>query len=206
VTPASQPFVLSPEQYQADLRAAEEAAFRRAQGLYESGRTNFEQKVQGELASLKNFIEVAKLSGKEITPQDEQQMRQNVIARAYETAQPATPPGQPQLQAPEGNGDDADPVTLAAWEMMKEVGVDIEDNDPEVRLIVDNGTPLQFIRSVEKAIAAKQARTGATGNQPPAVQPHVPTNAGGGGAPAYQQLKPGDQDARWEQIQSNGRL
>jgi hypothetical protein len=167
------------------LRTTVDNALGRVQGLYESSRSAFEKTIQADLKALKPIIEVIRASGVEITPQIEKQMRQEVITRAYENAPQEIQPGQPVPQAPEEYPDEEpDPVTMAAWEMMEQSGVTIEDNDPEISMIVDEGTPLQFIRSIEKAIAAKQARLGQTPGQPPAPQaPHAPTNLGGSGGP-----------------------
>ncbi len=174
-------------------------------------QADFAQKVQGDLSALKQSLDIMKASGVQVTPEQEASMRNQVIARAFETpagqpggqvAQPPTAqpiPGNEWL--PEGYEEPPDPVTLQAWNIMDQMGVDITDKDPEFQLLDRSDDPNAFLASVKPACEAKIKRL-AGGLQAP--QPaHMPTNLGGGGALANDwQGKIHDPDEIWKGMQN----
>jgi len=170
-----------------------EAALQQIDRRWQQSATNlgrkqadFVQKVQGDLGALKQTLDIMKASGVQVTPEQEQAMRNQVIARAYETPQgtPGAPAAQPQPEYVPGEEDfeePPDPVTVQAWTMMEQMGVYINEDDPEVSLL-DQSNEQAFIASVKPAIEAKIKRL--AGVAPGLAQtPHAPTNLGGSGAP-----------------------
>ena len=166
------------------------------------------QKVQGDLGALKQTLDIMKASGVQVTPEQEQAMRNQVIARAYETPQgtPGAPAAQPQPEYVPGEEDfeePPDPVTIQAWTMMEQMGVYINEDDPEVSLLDQTGEQA-FIASVKPAIEAKIKRLAGIAPGPTQPQPHAPTNLGGSGAPTndyYGKLHTPDEI--WKGLQSS---
>lgn len=78
-----------------------------------------------------------------------------------------------------------DAFTAEAYRMMATANLHIEDNDPEANLIKVDGTPSDFLSTVNAAIQAKAARLSNQGN--PARMP-VLSSGSPGGAPAHQGL------------------
>jgi hypothetical protein len=196
-----QQVVLSRSELDALLKQTEDRAFSRAQGLYEKGRSNFEQKVQADLAALKQSVDLAKASGVTFTPEQEQAMKTQAIARAYENAPQGTQPGQvaqPPVEYPE----EVDPVTAQAWDMMEEFGVIIDEHDPEFSLLDQSDDPIAFLASIKPACQAKAKRL--AGGETQAPPPHTPTNVGGGGTIANDwQGKLHDPDEIWKGMQNS---
>jgi hypothetical protein len=197
-----QQVVLSRSELDALLKQTEDRAFSRAQGLYEKGRSNFEQKVQAELATLKQSIDLAKASGVTITPEQEHAMKTQAIARAYETLPQANQPGQaaqPPAVEPDSGG--VDPVTAQAWALMEQAGIIINEEDPEAKLLDLTGEAA-FLASVQPAIQAKARRL--AGIEPGAPPARTPTNIGGGGGAANDYYgKIHDPDEIWNGLKSS---
>lgn len=162
--------------------AANELTEARVQSIVESAIEGMLRKVQSNNAKFENRIKdevtkrIADLSaaGVEVTPDQAKQLEK--VVRAREEPQPteikpaaATPQAQP-------DGETVDPVTQAGYELMETLGVDLEDGDPEARLI-DHSSSLKYLKSLETALEEKKARLGK------ARQPM------GGGAPAANPIR-----------------
>jgi len=162
-----------------------EQVVRRTQGLIDSQTSNINKRIQDGLSNLKSVIEVQRSAGIEITPEQEQVLRQRIISEAY-TVDPSSPPdpstGTRNPQPEPQGGQEIDPVTAEAIAMMEEAGVWIADTDPEAENIRQAKSPRQYFKAVEEAIAAKRERTSQTktetGEEPSG---RSPTNLGGSG-------------------------
>jgi|GEM_PF-3973052 hypothetical protein len=158
---------------------AEERAFRRAQGLVSKADNRITAKVQQDLAALQQMITLQKSAGIEVTPQQEAQLRNQIIANAYsqgEQPPPNTEP--PATPKPAEQSEASDPITAEAWRLMQAAGIVINENDPEVGQL-DQSSGYAFLRSIETAIESKRQRIASTPMQVPG---RTPTGAGATGA------------------------
>jgi hypothetical protein len=142
--------------------------------------------IQDEFQQLRNSIEALKAVGGTVTPEQERAMKQRVIEEAFtkkpnETQlAPDQTPRRAPAQEPE---EETDPITQDAWELMDEMGIDLLDDDPEVEMI-DDSTPRQFFKTLEKALEAKRQRISQTSEEPNQTVPpqaRIP-GAGAGGS------------------------
>lgn len=116
--------------------------------------------IRQEFQQLGNVLEAQKAAGVEITPAQEQAMKQNIVMKALssEPEEPNPEGDQQQKQAPaQEPAQQADPISQAAWTMMQERGIDILENDPEFETL-DMESPYKFLMSVDAAITAKEQR------------------------------------------------
>lgn len=157
---------------------AEERAFRRAQGLVSKADNRITQKVQQDLAALQSMITLQKSAGIEVTPQQEAQLRNQIIANAYSQGEQPTPnTEQPAKPEPEAQPGVSDPITAEAWRLMEAAGIIINDDDPEAEKLDQSGG-YAFLRSIEAAIETKRQRIASTPMQTPG---RTPTGAGATG-------------------------
>ena len=169
----TQPQFITVEQAKQLTEQAVQEAVSKAQSLVDKSGNRVQAKVQERLQSLEATLKLQTDAGVEITPEQKKAMQQQVMLDALSEAPPEAdpnapaPPGEPQT--PPGQAEQVDPITQAAWNRMKEVGVDILDEDPEFK-ILDMASPYSFLLSVDKAIAAKQSRI--------QNSPEVPTQTG----------------------------
>ena len=181
---APQPKFITLEQAQALANQAaldaEERAFRRAQGLVSKADNRITEKVKQDLAALQGMITLQKSAGIEVTPMQEAQLRNQIIANAYSQGEPplthTEQPAEPKPEAPSSEA--ADPITAEAWRLMQAAGIIINDNDPETEKL-DQSSGYAFLRSIEAAIEAKRQRITSTSMQAPG---RTPTGAGATGA------------------------
>lgn len=159
---------------------AEERAFRRAQGLVSKADNRITEKVKQDLAALQNMITLQKSAGIEVSPQQEAQLRNQIIANAY--SQGEQPPQNTEQQEKPNPAtqptESVDPITAEAWRLMEAAGIIINDEDPEVSTLNHTGG-YAFLRSVEAAIETKRQRIASTSTQVPG---RTPTGAGATGA------------------------
>lgn len=169
---STQPEYLTKAEAQRLIAEAEEKALRKAQSSTDKAIDSIFKKVQDDLRSLTQTIEFQRNSGIEVSPEQEQQLKQQLVTRALagapESAQPSPPQEAPQKE-------EVDPVTAEAWRMMEEAGVLVDEDDPEAKLL-NFSSPYKFLKSIESAIEAKKERI----SERPA---RTPTNVGGRGAP-----------------------
>ncbi len=164
-------------------KEAEDAAFKRAQSLIEKTNTTVLKKVQADLKNLQQSLELQRKAGIEISPQQEEALKTQVISKAFTEGDPLPepePPPQPAQPAPgqvpgqpprPGAEPELDPITAEAQRMMQEAGTTIDAGDPELALL-NHSSPYQYLRSIEAAIAAKRQRLSSS---------KTPTNLGGMG-------------------------
>lgn len=136
----------------------EDAAFRRAQSLYDKGN----QKVRAKLAEVEASVKRAQKAGVQIAPETIEKMRQDALQEAYleEEAQPSAPVTQAPAQEPaKPQPQDAlDPVNAMALRMQEKAGVMLYDSDPEVAAIKAAPDEVEFLEAVRAGIQAKQQR------------------------------------------------
>jgi hypothetical protein len=160
--------------------------------------SSVQKKVQTELQSLQKVIEDQKAAGIEITPQQEESLKQRTVMNVLSEEPEEPEPSEPQTTSPEqaqpGEQKEApDPITQAAWSMMKERKVEIMDEDPEFE-ILDMSSPYKFLLSVDKAITAKETRLQ---KEPPPEEPeptgspHARIPGAGAGGPTGSLLPDG---------------
>lgn len=182
---AAQPQYVTLEQATKLAQDAAEEAFRRAQSLYSKGQAGFEKRVQADLKNLEKALDLQKKAGVTITPEQENSMRQQVINQAFmedgqNTGQPNQ--GTAPAQAPEGEEVPNNPIEATAWQMMRDAGIDIYDEDPEFALVdQETENAYAFLKSIETAIEAKRQRL--AGSPAGQQQTRLPTNAGASGQP-----------------------
>jgi hypothetical protein len=166
------------------LKEQEDRFVSRTQGLLDSMGSSVQKRVQTGLQSLQKVIEDQKAAGIEITPQQEEALKQrtvmNVLSEEPEEPEPSEPPTTSPGEAQPGEQKEApDPITQSAWDMMKDRGVEILDEDPEIE-ILDTSTPYKFLLSVDKAITAKETRLQ---NEPPPEETEEKTGSPHGRIP-----------------------
>ena len=132
--------------------------------------TDIRGEIKTAFKQLEDTLKAQKAVGIEVTPAQEEAMRQHVMQDVL-TKEPIE--AEPQIlvrgQAPAQAPDLApDPITEAAWSEMKKRGIDILEEDPEFA-ILDSSSPYKFLLSVDKAIAAKETRLQ---NEPPPTEPN----------------------------------
>jgi hypothetical protein len=116
--------------------------------------------VRQEFKQLGSLVEAQKAAGVEITPEQENAMKQNIVMNAL-SAEPEEP--KPEEEQAAGGApaqeptQQADPISQAAWTMMQERGTDILESDPEFETL-DMESPYKFLMSVDAAINAKEQR------------------------------------------------
>jgi len=214
-TPAQQqevPVTISQEQ----LDEITENLFRRVQGLNTKQADTITRKISEQIKALNTSIGTMKATGIEVTPAQEEAMRQRVITDAYANAdeEPVTP-GEAPAQRPPTRDQGVDSVTADGWAMMEEAGVYIRQEDPEAELYLAKAqTPRQYFQAIEKAIQAKKARLENTGKDLPETAPpeepgpgRMPTGSGGPGAPAGDPVHSTmDPDSLWDLAKKRGRV
>lgn len=155
--------------------------------------------------AIQEQIKTLKAAGIEATPDQVRKLIENQQQGTNQgSAQPpapdqtppaATPPTGTQQPTQDPQGIDANQVTLQAYKMMAEKGVILEDGDPEIAKIRQDGTPEEWLADVGAALDAKAERLQREGN--PARMPIL----GGGGAvsqPAHATLSGTDTiDTYW---------
>jgi len=173
------------------LSEVEERIFRRVQGLVDKTNATVLKKVQQDLSSLNQSIELQKKAGIPITDAQVESLKNQIIQKALTESPPASepaPPGQPtqtSQSAPQERG--IDPVTAEALAMQQEAGIWIADTDPEVSMIKNTGGVREYLNSIGRAIEAKRKREPSTPttstpstNQTPAMV-RTPTSVGSTG-------------------------
>lgn len=137
---------------------------KRVQGFVDKRNNGLQERVKAQMDDLKKALDLA---GVEVTAEQQAAMTQKVINQALleDNQAPAQEP-QAQAQQPQAStqalGDDADPIIATAYRLMDEAGITIEDEDPEVKLINNDGTDAEFITSLMSAIATKKERQAQT--------------------------------------------
>lgn len=147
------------------------------QGLYDHANARVDQ----EAVNAK--IQELQAAGIQVTPDQARKLVEQQSQPISQGTQPRVEPvGQPNVPTtPSAELETADPVVASAVNLMKEAGVNIEDDDPELA-IVDQKTedPYKFLKSVETAIAAKKGRLQKANVGLPGA---VVQQGGGGGLP-----------------------
>lgn len=167
---------------------AEEAAFKRAQSLIDKANAGVLKKVQGDLKSLEQAIDLQRKAGIQITDAQAETLKQQVINKAFtevkiDEPEPVAPISQPPAQVGEPGDATQDPINAEAQRMAEEMGVALDPNDPEWGIVKTDGTPFQYLSTVQQALQAKKQRT--------AVNPQARLTTPTGGAPAGWTYKPG---------------
>ncbi len=179
VTPPAQPeasqtaprYVTFEEAQQLAREAAEQAA-----RLAQSRTDKAAQKMQERVNELRQAFDTLKAAGHEV-PAEQQQQALAKVAEEYPTPNPKTTPSTAQEEGRAG-----DPLSAAidrkVAALAAAAGVDILEDDPEAQGL-DFGDPFEFVRSFERALAAKKARTQAPAAAPVGNPNRAPVSGGG---------------------------
>ena len=176
---------------QADLMAALSAQKNEIQSLLSKNYQGVQSKTDSIAAQVRQSVNAIDLFAKKMTDagviisaEQTKALKQDAMMEALTTESPkTTPPPQAQGNG-SGDGEQLDPTTIAAMNMMEAYGVQIEEGDPEVAEIkkaADEGTAKEYLAAVLKGIQSKQARTAQTPSQtfarvPGAMPPGAPGN------------------------------
>jgi hypothetical protein len=120
------------------------------------------QRLQSELAQVNTWVEQNKRMGIDVPPEKIEKAKQEAYERAV--LKPGTPPQGAEAETPGQNlPDDIPPQVLQvaqdALGYMRVMGIEIEESDPEAKLMkLDAETPQEFMASVKEAVEAKRQR------------------------------------------------
>lgn len=148
---------LTREEAQKLAKDAEETAFRRAQSYFDKAQGSVREK----LNALEDAWKIQEAAGITIDEETRSKARAQVAQQASveSLAQPTEKPTE-QSQAKDARQVGGyDPVLEIVLRMQAEAGVEITDEDPEVKML-DNSSAFALVSSLPKAIAAKKARIG----------------------------------------------
>lgn len=152
--PQAEPQFVSREEFQ----QAMEDILRRAQGLVDKSASRLDKRVAETNEKVNGYLELARESGMNFTPEQENLLRRNALDKAmltHKQSVQAEPAQQPMPQEQQG----LDPISAAAMSYQQKAGIFINENDPEVRLVnTTTEDPLEYLQSVKDAITKKQAR------------------------------------------------
>jgi len=182
-------------------KIVEEVSAKQFQAL-QSMQSKQEERLKREVSKR---LEALQESGIQITPEQAKKVQEATIKQFKESdgdgqRQDAQPAYQNQ---PGDNQPPMDPVSQAAYEIMKEENVFINEGDPELAIIDRQTTSRKlFLRSVDKAIEAKKERLSRPRGTP-AASPSMAATGGNVDANTleaqynkeYSQIKRGDSNA-----------
>lgn len=173
---AAQPQYITLDEAKSMFQEAENKAFQRAQSLMDKADSRISRKVQERLSSIQQMLDTLKAQGIDVPPDKAQALKNDAIEKAYTDTAPDDPQVSEQApaQEPEQEGGAVDPVTAIAWKMMKEAGVWIDESNP----MLDRGSEMAFLNSVDAAIKAKQGTGASTPDANLPQAPRTPTGAG----------------------------
>lgn len=171
-TQDQQPQYLTRQEAQRLLDEVEKRAVSRAQGLVDKSGDRVMKKIQADIASLEQGLKLQRDMGLTVTPEQEEAMK----AKLIQTAMTAPLPEEKPAESAQATSSPAiDPITADAIRLQEAAGTWIVEGDPELSAIKTSGSPYEFLKSVETAIAAKKQRT-----QSPPQPERTATNAGAG--------------------------
>lgn len=128
-------------------------------------------------------ISILQQSGIEVTPDMqkgiEQATRSEVVKEYQGDSGSTQQTGQSQGQQSQANDPVQSMISKEVASIEKNYGVELFDGDPESQQI-DHSSPYKFIQSYEKALAAKAAREGKSGQFPKNPNLHIHTSSGSG--------------------------
>lgn len=157
------PEYVTKEEAQRLAKEAAAEALRQAQSLFDKGNDRTMKKVQADLQNLSKSLDLQRKAGIEVSPEQEETLRQRVISQVLSAPdQPESPPATQaaQAQAPAKPAEELDPINAEARKMEAAAGVVVAEDDPEFKTIIVNRSGYEFLKSVEAAIAAKKERLG----------------------------------------------
>ena len=162
---ATEPEYLTRAEAQRLRQEITDEVLRQTQSLTDKAASRIDKKLQDELKKIGDVIKLQRQAGIEITPEQERAMRQTAYDTVFSQlsdSEPDHPKGQNTPSAPVGEDEKAMRAVAAAMndltdDIYKEVGVVVEQNDPEVELI-DQSSPAAFLKSLRKAAEKKAQR------------------------------------------------
>lgn len=184
-TEQAQPQYITRDEAQRLAEAAADAAFRKAQGLTDKTASRLEKQVQERLAEIEKFV----------GPLTEEQKAK--MASSLTQQEAAAPAANPQAATPTAVMDQAE-IDRQTGEIYRRYGIELDDTDPEARLVESAKTPEAWLAALDKATAAKAARL-----KTPA-QARVASF--GGGAAADPVISTNNPDQLWKLANERGRL
>lgn len=148
-------------------------AKRETQSLVDKADHRISGRLSSDLANLATYFDDMKAAGHEVPPEVIKIVEQDVMLRSLkgESAEGEGPSGGVGKLAPKGEPKevDSDQATgMVAITMMEEADCFIKDDDVELKMIdTDTKSATKFIRSVDAAITAKQARLAGASEEEP---------------------------------------
>lgn len=180
--PEQAPQYITRDEAQRLAEAAADAAFRKAQGLTDKTASRLEKQVQDRLAEIEKFV----------GPLTEEQKAKMANSLTQQEAAPAT---NPQAATPVAVMDQAE-IDRRTSEIYQKHGLELEDTDPEARLVDGVKSPEAWLAALETATAQKAARL-----KTPA---QARVAAFGGGAAANPVMTTNDPDQLWKLARERG--
>jgi len=166
----SAPSYLTREEAESIFQKKVDEALNRQVGLYTKGT----EKLRQRLEQLEQHITLQKESGIVVSDADIEKMRNKIITKSLTETEPQ--PEKAVAQQPKQEGLSPDVVNTMGERMLKSMGVDFKDGDPELKKINMNGTPEQYLSTLAIAAAAWKERT----STKPDPETRIPGIVGGG--------------------------
>ena len=171
---------VSPSQYLTKQEAEkyfkniEDSVIARQVGIYGKGQTKLLEKLEALETNIKQLRE----AGVDITPAAEMKLRDNAYKEALTSGHDSKPQrvDDTAAQQSQTQGLSPDVVNDMGNRMLKSMGVDFKDGDPEIKKINMNGTPEQYLSTLAIAAAAWKERT----STKPDPETRIPGIVGGG--------------------------
>lgn len=164
------PSYLTREEAESLFQKKVDEALNRQVGLYTKGT----EKLRQRLSQLEEHITFQKESGVNVSDADIERMRNKIITSSLTETEPQ--PEKAVAQQPRQEGLSPDVVNTMASNMLKSMGVEFEQDAPELKKIKTNGSPEEYLSSLTLAAAAWKERT----SNKPDPETRIPGIVGGG--------------------------
>lgn len=200
--PSGQPQYVTLEQAQAMAKQAEEAAFRRAQGLIDTRANRIDESVRQRLEQLTSTLDLQRAAGIQITPEQQRALEAQVMAEEFKKPKQQQPGSQQQPQQPQ-DPQQYDPVQMIAQKMLDDAGVEWNEQHPAAANLLQvvndpTATPKRYLDAVEAYIQANQGQQPPNNNQQQPAPDRTPTNLGGTGGTTNIVQSTNDMNQLWE--------
>lgn len=177
-----------------EARIIDEAT-RRAQSMTDKLGSRLDKEIQTALDQATNSIELAKAAGLEMTPQQEQAIKDRAINNAYsrmnqqsqQSSSPGSDPQQPAPQPDQGNNlAMGNFINAEVQKIMRRYDVFIPPDEAN-QLIGNVGGPYEYLQAFESIASTRQQNR--LGGQPPQPGSTIPSMVPQGRAPGSTALR-----------------
>ena len=148
----SAPSYLTREEAESLFQKKVDEALTRQVGLYTKGT----EKLRQRLEQLEEHIAFQKESGVNVSDADIERMRNKIITKSL---MDEPQPEKAAAQQPKQEGLSPKAINDIGNRMLKSMGVDFKDSDPELKKIKMNGTPEEYLSTLAIAAEAWKERT-----------------------------------------------